>query len=78
MARKTTPAHLVKQDMTILVDGLRWVVLESLYDLHGNGPNQPRQIIICDAHPDRAKETGVYMRGVHFSFETSAIVDLGE
>lgn len=78
MGKKTTAAHLVKQDMTILVDGLRWVVLESLYDLHGNGPNQPRQIIICDAHPDRAKETGVYVRGVHFSFETSATVELGE
>ena len=78
MAKQIAPAHLVEQGMTILVDGLRWVVLESLYDLHGNGANQPRQIIICDAHPDQAQKTGVCLRGVHFSFETSAVVELGE
>lgn len=64
MRKQTLPASRVKPGMTIMAHGAKWVVKENNFDRHGNTGNQPRQVLIADAHPDDAAKVGVYAKGM--------------
>ena len=74
MAQQIVQAHQVRPGMVVMLQGLKWGVEHSYFDRAGGQDKQPRQIIICNAHPEDKRAAGGYAKGQHFGLLTSARV----
>lgn len=76
MKTRTIPAHAVPAGATVLLAGSQYVVEANIFDRHGRAPHQPISILICNAHPERADESGAYGEGQHFGMLPSEPVTM--
>lgn len=74
MATVTVPAYAVKVGQTVIAHGIRWIVRESFFQ---RDAEQPRRVLVCDAHPEDVEQAGAFATGLHLGMlndEPTALV----